>query len=279
MNIQSKLNKLFVVSGMVLGMGGFTQAHALILNTFNLDLNGAAMNISGLDSTPGFTVTLDLSTPFGNSSINTIGALTSMAVGDSTTTNSLVVNGAIGLDNSLTPGLEFERNYTNRTVFSGTITSTLNSLTGVIPATLDSSSASFSGSITDVYSGTFSDFPLLGITGSGAGSVTVAFAFDDSTDVLTLNITETTISGPNLEAALLALEDALLPPGVPRNGRISASVYAGDSISVSNQGVITSNGNFVITERVPEPVSLALIGLGVLGMGAVRRRRSTRLFA
>lgn len=278
MNIQSKLNKLFVVSGMLLGMGSMTNAHAFILNTFNLDLNGAPMSISNLGGAAGFDISLTLA---NSSSIGIVGPLTTMSVGGSSTANSLVVNGALGLDvlpSPAFPGPELSQTFSNQTVFSGSITTTLNSLTGVgtIPGTLDASTASFSGQITDVYNGTFDNFPLLGITGAGAGTVIANFAFDGATDILTVSISESTALGTSLEDALSALDGSVSELfGIPPNGSISAFVYAGNTISTDANGAINSIGNFVITERVPEPASLALIGLGILGMSAARRRRNS----
>ena len=187
--------------------------------------------------------------------------------------HTLIVDGQVTLFNPLlAPNpTTLARTYNDRIAFNGSVSTTLNSLIGFpsLPSTLNTSTTDFSGQMTVNYNGVFDDFPLLGLGGLGSGSLLIGFQFVDATDILTLTIAETVLTGIGFEKAFDNIDNSF---GV-NSGTLGAAVWAGQTVVPNTQGSFTSTDNFRVT-AVPEPASLALLGLGLAGLGMMRRRKA-----
>ena len=168
--------------------------------------------------------------------------------------NTLIGTGPLAVTNTSSSLVQFDFGTTNGV---GTTSLKLDGVSQALPYT--------TGNITVTGSGATALFgTLLGmsslLSGPVSGTVDIAYALTD--DQIVIDIDETNLVGGSFENILVALDNMAAGQFGPfgagnRNGIIDGTFF--------------TNG---VLYTVPEPASMALVGLGLAGMAAIRRRKS-----
>jgi len=251
-----------ILSGLVgvAMLGAAASANAFLFSSTS-DLNGTALAVGSLNQgASGFTMGLTLK---AGDAIN---------IDVFPEAYSLYATGSLGLEyNPGHAGLDFVRNYSNLEAFHG-VANTL-SITGPTPDVLTFGDAvAKGGTISIGYNGIFDDFPLLGVSGPGAGVLNILWSYNGANQ-LTMNITESGLMGwAGFEQALSELSRSLT--GSYQNNFGALAWMGATPMAVGGAPLAPTDTTTFKVTAVPEPASLALLGIGIAGLGFMRRRKA-----